>query len=67
MTVLLFAYAVRFLAVSMNALESSYHRIPGTLDAAARTLGVCPRGMLVRVHVPLLRGGIATASALVFV
>jgi len=66
-TVLLFAYAVRFLAVSMNALESSYHRIPGTLDAAARTLGVFPRGMLVRVHVPLLRGGVATAAALVFV
>ncbi len=66
-TVLLFAYAVRFLAVSMNALESSYHRIPGTLDAAARTLGVFPGGMLVRVHVPLLRGGVATAAALVFV
>lgn len=66
-TVLLFAYAVRFLAVSMNALESSYHRIPGSLDAAARTLGVFPRGMLLRVHVPLLRSGVATAAALVFV
>ena len=66
-TVLLFAYAVRFLAVSMHALESAYHRIPGTLDATARTLGVFPRGMLLRVHVPLLRGGVATAAALVFV
>ena len=65
--VLLFAYAVRFLAVSMNALESSYYRIPGTLDAAARTLGVFPRGMLLRVHLPLLRGGVAAAAALVFV
>ena len=65
--VLLFAYAVRFLAVSINALESSYQRIPVSLDAAARTLGVFPRGMLFRVHVPLLRGGVATAAALVFV
>jgi len=51
----------------MNALESSYHRIPGSLDAAARTLGVFPRGVLLRVHVPLLRSGVATAAALVFV
>lgn len=64
---LLFAYAVRFLAVSINALESSYQRIPTSLDAAARTLGVFPRGMLLRVHVPLLRGGVATAATLVFV
>ncbi len=65
--ILLFAYAVRFLAVSMHALESAYHRIPPSLDAAARTLGIYPRGMLFRVHVPLLRGGLASAAVLVFV
>ncbi len=65
--VLLFAYAVRFLAASMHGLESAYHHIPSSLDAAARTLGTGFRGILFRIHAPLLRNGAAAAAALVFV
>ncbi len=65
--VLLFAYAVRFLAVSIHALESAYHRIPGSLDAAARTLGTGHRGLLFRIHLPLLGNGLSAAAILVFV
>ncbi len=64
---LLFAYAVRFLAAALGSFESAYARIPGSLDAAARTLGVFPGAMLRRVHVPMLRSGVATAAILVFV
>jgi iron(III) transport system permease protein len=37
------------------------------MDEAARNLGSGGRDLLARVHLPLLRGGIATASVLVFV
>jgi len=64
---LLYAYLVRFMAVSLQTVEASLTRIPPSLDDAARALGVSARGALRRVHLPLLRGGLATALVLVFV
>jgi iron(III) transport system permease protein len=64
---LVYAYVVRFLAVSLQTVEASLTRIPPSLDDAARALGVGARGALRRVHLPLLRGGLATALVLVFV
>jgi len=64
---LVFAYLVRFLAVSYNAVESSLGKISPSLDHAARTLGHGGRSTLWRVHAPLMRGGILTAALLVFV
>jgi iron(III) transport system permease protein len=64
---LLYAYLVRFIAVSLQTVEASLTRIPPSLDDAARALGVSARGALRRVHLPLLRGGLATALVLVFV
>ena len=64
---LLFAYVVRFLAVGFQTLDASLARIPPSLDDAARSLGERMGGMLRRVHVPLLRGGLLTAAILVFV
>ena len=64
---LLFAYLVRFLAVSFNAVESGLGRITPSMDGAARTLGQRPFGVLRRVHVPLMRGSVLTAGLLVFV
>jgi iron(III) transport system permease protein len=64
---LLFAYLVRFLALAWGSVESGLLRIPGTLDEAARGLGADRLDVLARVRVPLLRGGLATASLLVFV
>ena len=63
----LFAYAVRFLAVGYQATEAALGRIPPSLDEAARSLGVTMRGVLRRVHVPLMRGGILSALTLVWV
>jgi iron(III) transport system permease protein len=64
---LVYAYVVRFLAVSLQTVEASLTRIPPSLDDAARALGVGAGGALRRVHLPLLRGGLGTALVLVFV
>ncbi|MCL6639846.1 MAG: ABC transporter permease subunit, partial [Candidatus Rokubacteria bacterium] len=64
---LLFAYVVRFLAVAYHTVEAGLARIPRSLDDAARSLGAGLSGMLGRVHLPLLRGGLLTALVLVFV
>jgi iron(III) transport system permease protein len=64
---LVFAYLARFLAVALNAVESSLARIRPSLDEVARTLGVNRTGLLLRVHVPLLSGGLISGLLLVFV
>ena len=64
---LVFAYLVRFLAVAMNAVDSAFARVDTHMDDAARALGAGPGGVLRRVHLPLLRGGLFTAALLVFV
>jgi iron(III) transport system permease protein len=64
---LLFAYAVRFVAVGFQTLDASLGRLPRSLDDAARSLGARVGGTLCRVHLPLLRRGLLTALILVFV
>jgi iron(III) transport system permease protein len=64
---LVFAYAVRFVAVSLQTLEASLVKIPPSFDDAARSLGAGVTGTLTRVHLPLMRSGILTALVLVFV
>jgi iron(III) transport system permease protein len=64
---LLFAYLVRFLALAWGSVESGLLRVPRTLDEAARGLGADRLDVLARVHVPMIRAGLATAALLVFV
>ncbi|WP_420393360.1 ABC transporter permease [Acuticoccus sp.] len=64
---LVVAYVVRFLAVSLNGVEAGLARIPPTLDVASRTLGVGRARTFVRVHAPLLSGGLLTAFLITFV
>lgn len=64
---LVFAYVVRFLAVSCQTVEASLVKITPSMDMAARSLGIGPWGVLQRVHLPLLRPGLGTAAILVFV
>lgn len=63
----LYAYAVRFMAVSHSAMDGGLHRIRPSLDQAARVLGATPLGVVRRVHAPLMRGSLFTAALLVFV
>jgi iron(III) transport system permease protein len=64
---LLFAYLVRFLAVSLQTVDASLTQIPPSLDDAARSLGANGSRVLRRVHLPLMRRGLLTALILVFV
>lgn len=66
-TALVFAYLVRFLAVSLGTVETSLSRIKPSLDDAARSLGHSPAATLSRVHAPLITPGLLTAALLVFV
>jgi iron(III) transport system permease protein len=63
---LLAAYAVRFLALAFQAVDSALQRIPGSLDDAARGLGSDRLDILGRVHVPLISSALLTAALLVF-
>jgi len=64
---LIFAYTVRFMALANGAVESGLARVTPNMDAAARTLGEGPWGVLTRVHLPLIRGGVLAGVVLVFV
>lgn len=64
---LVFAYLVRFLAVSLRTIQGGLERITPSMDAAAATLGAGRLRTLARVHVPMLRGSLLAAFLLVFV
>lgn len=61
------AYAIRFLAASLGAVEAGFSKISRNIDSAARTLGTSVSGMLWTVHLPLLRPALGAAALLVFV
>ncbi|WP_375170813.1 ABC transporter permease [Marinobacter sp.] len=64
---LVFAYTVRFLAVSAGSVESALQKVTPSMDMASRSLGHSPGKTLVRVHLPMLRGTLLTAALVVFV
>lgn len=64
---LIYAYLVRFLAVALQTVEASLSKITPSMDDAARSMGLGQGQTLRRVHVPILRGSLFTASLLVFV
>ncbi|HIF09482.1 MAG TPA: iron ABC transporter permease, partial [Sneathiellales bacterium] len=64
---LIFAYLVRFLAVSFNTVEASLANVTPNMDRAARSLGKTPFQTVLRVHVPIMWGSLLTAGMLVFV
>ncbi|MCB1880544.1 MAG: iron ABC transporter permease [Gammaproteobacteria bacterium] len=65
--ILLFAYSVRFLAVSVQSVESGLARVTPNMDDAARSLGYSPGRVLMKVHLPIMRGALFSALLLVFV
>ncbi|MBT7044816.1 MAG: iron ABC transporter permease, partial [Gammaproteobacteria bacterium] len=63
----MFAYMVRFLAVSLQTVESGLGKIKPSMDDAARSLGYRPRETLFKIHMPLMKGSLLTALLIVFV
>jgi iron(III) transport system permease protein len=64
---LIYAYLVRFLAVSFQGVQTGLLKIRPAMDASARSLGHGLLSMLMRVHLPLLWRSVLTAALLVFV
>lgn len=64
---LIYAYSVRFLAISAGGAEAGFQKISPSLDGAARNLGETVSGVVRRVHIPLLRPALGGAALLVFV
>lgn len=64
---LLFAYTVRFLSISLGAVESGLQQIKPNIDDAARLMGYRPLDVLKKIHLPLLKTSLLTAFLIVFV
>ncbi len=64
---IIFAYVVRFNAVAVGAIESSFNKITPSIDMVSRTLGLGRTGVLFKVHLPLIKKGCLTAALLVFI
>ncbi len=64
---LVYAYVVRFLAVSYGQIEGGLAKFTPNLDMAARTLGRSSLRTLFEVHLPLIRPVLLSAILLAFV
>lgn len=62
---ILYAYIVRFLAPAYQAVDASFAKIAPAMTLSAMSLGAKPRRILARVHLPLVRPGVAVALVLV--
>ena len=64
---LLFAYTVRFLAVSLKTVDAGLTKIKPSMEEAGRSLGLSEFRLLRKVHIPMMRGSLLAAFLLVFV
>nr|WP_319390119.1 iron ABC transporter permease [uncultured Cohaesibacter sp.] len=64
---MLYAYCVRFMAMSYGAGETGLQRVSPNLEAAARTLGRTPWQTLAEIDLPMIRPALTSGALLVFV
>lgn len=64
---LLYAYSVRFTSAALQSVDSGLAQITRHIDESARVLGRTARQVLWQVHLPMLRGSLATGLLLVIV
>lgn len=64
---LVYAYNVRFTSAALQAVDSGLAQITQNIDESARVLGRTPKQVLWQVHLPVLRGSLATGLLLVLV
>lgn len=65
--ILVFAYIVRFMAISLNSIESGLGKIKPSIDDAARTWQYSSAQISRRIHFPMLKSTLFTAMLIVFV
>jgi iron(III) transport system permease protein len=64
---ILYAYVVRFLAPAYQAVDASFAKVSPTMTQSAMSLGAGPARVLAKVHLPLVRPGVAVALVLVMI
>ena len=65
--ILCFGYTVRFLAVALNSVESSFEKIGFNVNKASRSLNKSFLTTLIKVDLPLIKSGVMAAFILVFI
>ena len=65
--IMLLAYTARFLAVGHKTVDSAMHRVSPNIDGAARLMGLSGPKVLLKIHLPIIKGGTLIAMTLVFV
>lgn len=64
---LLFAYMVRFLAISLRTVDAGLDKVKPSMDEAGRSMGFGQISLIKWIHVPIIKGNVLTAILLVFV
>lgn len=64
---LLFAYVLRFMAIGFNSIEAAYDKIGMTFTEASYSLKQSKVKTLLKVDLPLIKGGLITAAIIVFI
>ena len=64
---LCYGYIVRFLAVGIGAVNSNFEKVGINTNRASRSMGVGLFKTLLKVDLPLIRGGLVVGFILVFV
>ncbi|MBF8148718.1 iron ABC transporter permease [Winogradskyella sp. F6397] len=65
--VLLYAYAVRFLAVAYNPIESTALKVDNSIPDSSKVLGVGNLKTFFKIEFPLIKTGVFSAVILVFI
>jgi iron(III) transport system permease protein len=66
-SVLIYAYLIRFLSSSLQSVEAGLSRITPSMDGSAALLGATPWQTMRAIHFPLLKRSVLTAGLFVFV
>jgi iron(III) transport system permease protein len=65
--ILVFAYAVRFMAAALSSFDTGMSAIKTNVDAVSRSLGASTGRIIAKVHLPLMRASLLTGLLIVFV
>ena len=65
--ILCFAYTVRFLAVALNSVESSFEKVGINVNKASRSLNKSFLTTLIKIDLPLIKSGLFAGFILVFI
>lgn len=65
--ILVFAYAVRFMAAALSSFDTGMSAIKPNVDAVSRSLGASTGRIITKVHLPLMRASLLTGLLIVFV